>query len=189
MEVRMNTILNLLAWAGAGALGAWSALVIAWAWKDLRHKAAAAPGDRALEQLGEWQHFYDHPEDYPGDYYRALREAHERALDAANRQLNRKDWPSAELRAREADWAARLGLKAKKVDEEKIRSLDDLALVLNSLFARFGGTLSKHYMFFTFGGKVHLLVQLDNAGFKSITEWLKVIGEQDVNEALVSLLR
>jgi ParB-like chromosome segregation protein Spo0J len=85
--------------------------------------------------------------------------------------------------------AARLGLKAKKADEEKIRSVDDLALVLNTLFARYGGTLSKHYMFFTFGGKTHLMVQLDKSAFKAVNDWLNAIGERDVNEALVALLR
>lgn len=50
----------------------------------------------------------------------------------------------------------------KKFDEAKkdIKDIDDLSLVLNTLFTEYGHTLDQGFMFFTFGGQVQLMVRM-----------------------------
>lgn len=50
---------------------------------------------------------------------------------------------------------------AKKLAEskEEIKTIGDLSLVLNRLFAEYGTTLEENFMFFSFGGREHLMVR------------------------------
>lgn len=50
-----------------------------------------------------------------------------------------------------------------KFDEMKkeIQTMDDLSLVLNRLFAEYGDTVKYSFMFFMFGGRLHLLIEMD----------------------------
>ncbi len=50
-----------------------------------------------------------------------------------------------------------------KLDETKqeIRTIEDLALVLNRLFAEYGETVDQHFMVFSYGGRKHLWVETD----------------------------
>jgi ParB/RepB/Spo0J family partition protein len=45
---------------------------------------------------------------------------------------------------------------------DKIRNVEDLAAIVQSLYARFGSTLDASYMFLTFGGQVHVMIRLDD---------------------------
>jgi len=43
----------------------------------------------------------------------------------------------------------------------EIKTVDDLSRILNELFSKFGNTLDQNFMIFTYGGKVHLWVLMD----------------------------
>lgn len=66
---------------------------------------------------------------------------------------------------------------AAKLDEtrDELKTVDQLSLMLNKLFTEYGDTLDHHFMFFTFGGKQHLMVQLQNNAawtrWKKFAEW------------------
>jgi hypothetical protein len=55
---------------------------------------------------------------------------------------------------------------AEKLDElkDELRTVDDLSLVLNRLFTEYGETLENHFMFFSFGGKQHIMVEMRQPG-------------------------
>ncbi len=86
----------------------------------------------------------------------------------------------------EQDAFQRLYLDAKKalppemqtkLDEVKdeIKTVDDLSLVLNSLFTKYGNTLDANFMVFTYGGRKSILVRLQTMGawnrVKKLAEW------------------
>lgn len=48
--------------------------------------------------------------------------------------------------------------------QKEIKTVDDLSLVLNRLFTRFGSTLPYHYMILDFGGKDHIWVRIPDRG-------------------------
>jgi hypothetical protein len=53
--------------------------------------------------------------------------------------------------------------------KEEIKTVDDLSLVLNRLFTKYGSTLPYHYMILDFGGKEHMWVRLkDRAAYKMV---------------------
>lgn len=58
---------------------------------------------------------------------------------------------------------------------DEIKTVDDLSLVLNSLFSKYGNTLNSNFMIFTFGGKESIMVQLNAPGayqrIKKFAEW------------------
>ena len=51
-----------------------------------------------------------------------------------------------------------------KMNESKkdIKNIDDLSKILNELFYKYGDTLHENFMVFTYGGKMHLWVSMDN---------------------------
>lgn len=51
---------------------------------------------------------------------------------------------------------------------ERIRRVEDLAAVVQTLFARYGSTLDSHFVLFSFGGQTHLMVRADEASFAPI---------------------
>jgi hypothetical protein len=53
---------------------------------------------------------------------------------------------------------------------EKIRRVEDLATVVQSLFARYGATIDAHFVLFSFGGATHLMVRADDVTFKPIAD-------------------
>lgn len=69
---------------------------------------------------------------------------------------------------------------------DKIKSAEDIAAVVQSIFAKFGGTLDHHYVMFAWGGSTHLMVQSDEKTFKPIeqlAEWCSANGKR-LDEAL-----
>lgn len=58
---------------------------------------------------------------------------------------------------------------------DEIKTVDDLSLVLNSLFTKYGNTLDVNFMVFTFGGKESIMVRLTAPGawqrIKKFAEW------------------
>lgn len=63
-----------------------------------------------------------------------------------------------------------MGLPKEKVEKFKeaaseLKTVDDLALILNKIFSESGDTLTSNYMVFTFGGKEHLMIQVDRKTF------------------------
>lgn len=57
----------------------------------------------------------------------------------------------------------------KKLDSSRkeIKTVDDLSRILNELFSKYGNTLDQNFMIFTYGGKVHLWVLLEDS-FKEL---------------------
>lgn len=51
----------------------------------------------------------------------------------------------------------------KKLDQAKkeLKDINDLAMVLNTLFREYGETLDHGYMMFTYGGQVHWMIRMD----------------------------
>lgn len=68
----------------------------------------------------------------------------------------------------------------------KIRNVEDLASVVQSLYARFGRTLDASYMFLTFGGQIHLMIKMDAETKKRVEAQLERLRDsgQDANELL-----
>lgn len=50
---------------------------------------------------------------------------------------------------------------------DKIRNVEDLAAIVNSLYAKYGGTLQSHYMMFSYGGQTHIMIKLNETGWKA----------------------
>jgi len=73
---------------------------------------------------------------------------------------------------------------------DKIRNVEDLATVVQSLYAQFGSTLDASYMFLTFGGKVHLMIKLDEPTKKELEFQLSKIkgAGGDANEVVKDAL-
>jgi hypothetical protein len=59
---------------------------------------------------------------------------------------------------------------AKKVDEAKkeIRSVDDIGSVLNEIFSKYGSTLERGFLVFSFGNKEHHYVEMDKQLLKRV---------------------
>lgn len=47
---------------------------------------------------------------------------------------------------------------------KELKTVDDLSLVLNRLFTEYGNTLDSNFMFFSWGGKEHIMIQLSAPG-------------------------
>lgn len=67
---------------------------------------------------------------------------------------------------------------------DKIRNVEDLATVIQSLYARHGATLDHSYMFFNFGGRTHLMVKLQPETLEHLRGALQAMAERgrDANE-------
>jgi hypothetical protein len=65
----------------------------------------------------------------------------------------------------------------EKLEEvrDELKTIDDLSLVLNRLFTDYGSTVKFHAMFFSYGGREHLMVQLNAPAawtrVKAFTKW------------------
>jgi len=51
---------------------------------------------------------------------------------------------------------------------EELKTIDDLSLLLNRLFTKYGDTLPFHFMFLDFGGKNCIWVRMDPKGYKLV---------------------
>lgn len=74
---------------------------------------------------------------------------------------------------------------------EKMKTVDDLSLILNRMFTDFGDTLGCNFMVFVFGGKKHLYIKTDRALFtaaKTLADWCAV-KKTDINKPLTELIR
>ncbi len=69
---------------------------------------------------------------------------------------------------------------------DEIRNIDDLASVIQSLYARFGSTLDHSYMFLTVGGQVHTIIVLDTESKQKLDSALERLRSQgkDANELI-----
>lgn len=68
----------------------------------------------------------------------------------------------------------------RKFDEAKkdIKDIDDLSLILNTLFTEYGHTLDYGFMFFTFGGHIQLMVRMTKR-LRLLTEKLTNLCEKE----------
>ena len=70
---------------------------------------------------------------------------------------------------------------------EEIRTVDDLTLVLNRLFTRYGATLPYHYMIMDFGGKEHIWVRMSARELASVRGYAETVRESGVTFSSVIL--
>lgn len=74
--------------------------------------------------------------------------------------------------------------------QEKIRNVEDLAAVVQTLYSQFGSTLDSSFLFLTFGGQVHVMVKLskkNHARLERLLVELRSRGE-DANVVIGDLL-
>lgn len=64
--------------------------------------------------------------------------------------------------------------------KEEIKTVDDLSLVLNRLFTKYGGTLPYHYMVMDFGGKEHIWVRLSRKDLDDVRTFAETSRENRV---------
>jgi hypothetical protein len=81
----------------------------------------------------------------------------------------------------------------KKLDEAKetIRSVDDLSSVLNTIFKEHGSELDKGFMVFSFGGKDHHYIPVDDELNKRIKALEKKVEKEgiDITDVFKDLLK
>lgn len=79
----------------------------------------------------------------------------------------------------------------KKFDEtvKELKTIDDLSLILNSLFTQYGRDLTMNFMVFSWGGKELLYVQANDEVFKKVKEFVEEVrkAEIDINIPLLEL--
>jgi hypothetical protein len=98
------------------------------------------------------------------------------------------------LRALIADTRASLPVEMRKEFDkakDEIKTVDDLSLVLNRLFAKYGNTLPYNYMILDFGGKDHVWVRLpDKDAFGKIKAAAELCRKNNVtfSSALLAVL-
>lgn len=73
------------------------------------------------------------------------------------------------------------------VDKSKneLRVLDDLSLVLNTLFTKHGHTLPYGYMMFMFGGKINAMVEMEDELRVQVEELAQICLDRKVNMSLM----
>lgn len=73
---------------------------------------------------------------------------------------------------------------------DRIRNVEDLAAVVQSLYAQFGSTLEYGYIFLQFGGQTHLMLQMTPGMRDKLRGTLAAMGErgQNANELLARAL-
>lgn len=73
---------------------------------------------------------------------------------------------------------------------DKIRNVEDLAAVVNSLYSKYGATLDSSYMMFVYAGQTHLMVKLNKEMFDSVKKMMDKCHEEgkDVNDVVVARL-
>jgi ParB/RepB/Spo0J family partition protein len=73
---------------------------------------------------------------------------------------------------------------------DKIRNVEDLAAVVQSLYAQYGNTLEYNFCLFTYAGKVHLMIKMDKTTFEAVKELAaQCAGEgTDINAEVVRRL-
>lgn len=64
--------------------------------------------------------------------------------------------------------------------KEEIKTVDDLSLVLNRLFTKYGGTLPYNYMVMDFGGKEHIWVRLSRNDLDAVRGYAETARENKV---------
>lgn len=82
------------------------------------------------------------------------------------------------------------GDKAKEKAKDELNKVENLTFILNKLFHEYGETLENEFMFFTYGAKLHLMVQMDEAVqhfMEKITD-AAIENGLDVNQILSPIL-
>jgi len=73
---------------------------------------------------------------------------------------------------------------------DRIRNVEDLAVVVQSLYSAYGHTLEHNFCLFTFAGKVHLMVRMNKKVFDAVKEITARCAEEgkDINEEVIRRL-
>lgn len=68
---------------------------------------------------------------------------------------------------------------------EKIRSVEDLATVVQSMYAKHGSTLENNYIIFSFGGAQHVMIRATKDSVNPVMDMLELCTEKDVKADVV----
>jgi ParB/RepB/Spo0J family partition protein len=66
---------------------------------------------------------------------------------------------------------------------QEIKTLDDLARILNRLFTKYGDSIPYHFLFFEYGGKKHVKIQMSPRTFVSMLELVEKCRELNCDAA------
>lgn len=81
----------------------------------------------------------------------------------------------------------------EKLEEsrQEIKTIDDLSNVLNRIFTEYGDTVPYNFIFFTFGGKKHLMIRSEKKLFKKMEDILRYCQNNkiDINDFLYKHLK
>lgn len=70
--------------------------------------------------------------------------------------------------------------KKLKSTKDELQTIDELSETLNRLFKEYGKTLDKSFMVFTYGGRIHYMVRMND----DLTSAMRTLTEQVENEEL-----
>jgi len=73
--------------------------------------------------------------------------------------------------------------------KDEIKDIDDLALILNTLFKEYGHTLKCGYMFFNYGGVINLMIRMEKPLKASMEKMGEICEskEKNINEVLLEI--
>lgn len=81
--------------------------------------------------------------------------------------------------------------QAFEKSEKKLRSWEDLSLVVNRLFSEYGSTVDRSFIMFMYGGKMHLMVEMGKELKEEVDKIVEEsnVSKRDINEVFVEKLR
>lgn len=99
-----------------------------------------------------------------------------------------KDWGRLSIDEK-GEWSDKYKDAIKETKRE-LNAVENLSMILNKLFIEYGDTLKYGYMFFMFGTKLHLMLQMDKDVQTLIDNIIKVQKnmKSDINNVLVKVL-
>lgn len=71
--------------------------------------------------------------------------------------------------------------KAKEEAKEEVQRVKNLQFLVNKLFREYGDTLEQNFMFFLYGEKLHLMLEMDQEAAKSVKQLTDYCFENKVN--------
>jgi ParB/RepB/Spo0J family partition protein len=68
--------------------------------------------------------------------------------------------------------------------DEELRTVDNLSEILHRIFRKYGDTVDLHFMYFDWGGKKHLYVEVSAKGFKEVERMMDRVRDAGVDAGL-----
>jgi len=68
--------------------------------------------------------------------------------------------------------------------KKRVKTVDDLAIILNKIFAEYGDTLDRNFMWFSYGGQKHLYIICDKPLWKLVEEFMADVDEHNADASV-----